>query len=238
MNEKQKQFPRSKVAKPGDYGFCPICGCHGRTRERRLNGNDTCVNGHSYPSAHSRTEPPSTVETKAYNEAVADELPDPEVAADKMRRWWARSKEEKRRFPFGYCPECLHPGLTGARPGGGTFKTHRFRCRYGHHFSYETVLLQEDVDLRQKIRERQASMSLNGLVPPVLPGPHTETTVTRSKTWELTRADVERIIKFHLGIGEDAKALFDYRLLREEEYESVRVTALKETTKEGVDFND
>ncbi len=39
------------------YGFCPTCGAPGRTRERRPNGNDTCENGHSYPSAKSVTAP-------------------------------------------------------------------------------------------------------------------------------------------------------------------------------------
>lgn len=32
------------------YGFCPKCGCYGKTRERRPNGDDTCVMGHTYPS--------------------------------------------------------------------------------------------------------------------------------------------------------------------------------------------
>jgi hypothetical protein len=32
------------------YGFCPTCGAKGQTRERRPNGNDTCENGHTYPS--------------------------------------------------------------------------------------------------------------------------------------------------------------------------------------------
>lgn len=32
------------------YGFCPKCGCYGKTRERRPNGDDTCVLGHKYPS--------------------------------------------------------------------------------------------------------------------------------------------------------------------------------------------
>ena len=32
------------------YGYCPICGEEGRSRERRPNGNDTCVKGHVYPS--------------------------------------------------------------------------------------------------------------------------------------------------------------------------------------------
>ena len=33
-----------------DYGFCPRCGAPGQQRERRINGNDTCQNGHVYPS--------------------------------------------------------------------------------------------------------------------------------------------------------------------------------------------
>ena len=33
------------------YGFCPICKAHGVSRERCPNGNDTCKNGHVYPSA-------------------------------------------------------------------------------------------------------------------------------------------------------------------------------------------
>ncbi len=32
------------------YGFCPKCGKPGVSRERRLNGNDTCEAGHVYPS--------------------------------------------------------------------------------------------------------------------------------------------------------------------------------------------
>jgi len=34
-----------------DYGFCPECGVRGYYRERRPNGNDKCLNGHTYPSA-------------------------------------------------------------------------------------------------------------------------------------------------------------------------------------------
>jgi hypothetical protein len=32
------------------YGFCPQCGAKGKKRERRPNGDDTCENGHVYPS--------------------------------------------------------------------------------------------------------------------------------------------------------------------------------------------
>ena len=36
------------------YGFCPTCGGKGLTRERRIDGNDTCENGHTYPSRESK----------------------------------------------------------------------------------------------------------------------------------------------------------------------------------------
>lgn len=36
---------------PAVYGHCPHCGHIGLRRERRPNGNDTCTNGHVYPSA-------------------------------------------------------------------------------------------------------------------------------------------------------------------------------------------
>lgn len=48
------------------YGFCPICGAQGKLRERRINGDDTCVNGHKYPSAkslNSRPEAPALMQT-------------------------------------------------------------------------------------------------------------------------------------------------------------------------------
>lgn len=32
------------------YGYCPVCGAEGISRERRVNGNDRCQNGHVYPS--------------------------------------------------------------------------------------------------------------------------------------------------------------------------------------------
>lgn len=42
------------------YGCCPTCGAACWTRERRLDGNDTCINGHTYPSrdaVHSQEKP-------------------------------------------------------------------------------------------------------------------------------------------------------------------------------------
>jgi len=40
------------------YGYCPRCGGAGRSRERRPDGNDMCVDGHTYPSAQALMAPP------------------------------------------------------------------------------------------------------------------------------------------------------------------------------------
>jgi len=40
------------------YGYCPQCGARGKARERRPNGNDICVEGHTYPSAQALVAPP------------------------------------------------------------------------------------------------------------------------------------------------------------------------------------
>ena len=32
------------------YGYCPVCRAPGVMRERRMDGNDKCKNGHSYPN--------------------------------------------------------------------------------------------------------------------------------------------------------------------------------------------
>lgn len=38
------------------YGFCPKCGAKGIARERRMDGNDKCVNGHLYKSSAATQE--------------------------------------------------------------------------------------------------------------------------------------------------------------------------------------
>ena len=48
----------------GAYGYCPRCGGLGISRERRLNGNDRCENGHGYPSLSAVANPLVSPETK------------------------------------------------------------------------------------------------------------------------------------------------------------------------------
>lgn len=48
----------SIMGKPSPYGYCPVCGGEGFSRERRPFGNDNCENGHEYPSATALKERP------------------------------------------------------------------------------------------------------------------------------------------------------------------------------------
>ena len=53
MRHHSEPCPLDKPVSPpvkSAYGFCPYCGAAGKTRERRLNGNDRCEQGHEYPS--------------------------------------------------------------------------------------------------------------------------------------------------------------------------------------------
>ncbi len=40
------------------YGYCPVCGAKGTSRERHPDGNTTCVNGHKYKSRDTLSTPP------------------------------------------------------------------------------------------------------------------------------------------------------------------------------------
>lgn len=44
------EFVNSAVDPCAPYGYCPVCGVMGHSRERRPDGNDTCKNGHVYPA--------------------------------------------------------------------------------------------------------------------------------------------------------------------------------------------
>ena len=45
------------------YGFCPRCGCKGKTRERRPHGNDSCFSGHVYRSTEALAARPTDLAT-------------------------------------------------------------------------------------------------------------------------------------------------------------------------------
>lgn len=45
------------MTKKAPYGYCPICSCEGETRERRLDGDDRCQEGHTYPSRRALAAP-------------------------------------------------------------------------------------------------------------------------------------------------------------------------------------
>lgn len=62
QQDKQNEYDaqQNEPVKEGyedSYGRCPICGGECKTRERRINGYDTCVNGHKYLSRDAVHEP-------------------------------------------------------------------------------------------------------------------------------------------------------------------------------------
>jgi hypothetical protein len=48
----------AKVEFVAVYGYCPVCGAKGTSRERHPDGNTTCVNGHKYKSRDTLSTPP------------------------------------------------------------------------------------------------------------------------------------------------------------------------------------
>lgn len=48
------------------YGYCPVCGDDGYSRERRPGGNDRCANGHVYPTHLRFIHPPTQAQLDAY----------------------------------------------------------------------------------------------------------------------------------------------------------------------------
>jgi hypothetical protein len=55
--QKTEPLGASSDGKKAPYGYCPICNDIGSVREKRPNGNDRCIQGHTYPSASSLPSP-------------------------------------------------------------------------------------------------------------------------------------------------------------------------------------
>jgi hypothetical protein len=62
-----------KVEPVAVYGYCPVCGAKGTSRERHPDGNTTCVNGHKYKSRDALITPP---QQEAKDEPAAWMYPD------------------------------------------------------------------------------------------------------------------------------------------------------------------
>lgn len=79
---KKLVFPVSVKSDSSPYGYCPVCGASGKMRERRMDGNDTCTNGHTYPSKNAKrmkamaedTQPDET-ENETAEESQQDDIP-------------------------------------------------------------------------------------------------------------------------------------------------------------------
>jgi hypothetical protein len=72
-----------------NYGYCPICKAPGKSRERGINGNDVCENGHKYPSADSMFRPDTLERLLAYK------VPSPEGVANLPCGWCKGEARQK-----------------------------------------------------------------------------------------------------------------------------------------------
>jgi hypothetical protein len=58
------------------YGFCPICNGNVISRERRPNGDDRCINGHSFPSRDTLRSKDEVDVVRAFCVAICPGMPD------------------------------------------------------------------------------------------------------------------------------------------------------------------
>jgi hypothetical protein len=87
------------------YGYCPQCGARGVRRERRLNGDDICEAGHTYPTAQSHSQPYKLIDrltrenadlraTLAAAENARDEQAEAVRVLANELRWYATCTDE------------------------------------------------------------------------------------------------------------------------------------------------
>lgn len=100
---------------PHPYGYCTQCGSPGLTRERRINGNDTCTNGHVYPSSLARISDPTerTTLSGRLPEQMGLSAPAPiNPATGQNFDYWVLSEAERAK---GFCRPVrrsyLHVGI-------------------------------------------------------------------------------------------------------------------------------
>ena len=75
------------------YGYCPVCGLPGVTRERRPGGDDRCDAGHAYPSSTARQAAPEPALTAEEIERLRQTLD----AMEKERDQWIESALDRRQ---------------------------------------------------------------------------------------------------------------------------------------------
>ena len=87
-----------------NYGYCPICGAPGKTRERRPDGNDICERGHTYPAK-------SALDHKPYFLVLAYIEPINEISS---------TDDQDNNNPVAYAP--IFDSYTAAKAWGGDTK--------------------------------------------------------------------------------------------------------------------
>lgn len=100
---------------PAPYGYCPVCGGLGRSRERRPNGDDRCENGHVYPSSQALTTTLKAVSTKhdrlqerltMIERANVDRWQDGYAAAERQIASWLDQPCGMSGHDDRWCPAC------------------------------------------------------------------------------------------------------------------------------------
>jgi hypothetical protein len=74
------------------YGYCPICHAKGLSRERRPNGNDKCINGHTYPSSSSMLEASPQVDAEIVGYRIVHMDGEYELA---FRETWQKVRKQE-----------------------------------------------------------------------------------------------------------------------------------------------
>lgn len=99
----------------GLLGYCPDCGADGMSRERRPNGDDTCRNGHRYPTSHRLLHEPTQDQLDAYALGRRTEaLPALGVPRGALVYCVPTRKAAEDLYPLVAAPEAV-PGDDGVR---------------------------------------------------------------------------------------------------------------------------
>jgi transposase-like protein len=92
------------------YGYCPICGAPGVMRERQIDGDDKCRNGHYYPSKKAIDMPVEEAMDRVYMDAV--NRGDDETAQRLVDEHQARRSIPKNESEEWWSAQSQHMELT------------------------------------------------------------------------------------------------------------------------------
>ncbi len=115
------------------YGYCPLCGALGVSRERRPNGNDKCANGHTYPSRTAVSKPTSNyVDDSDPAKALAEVMDGTPFTPSLASRIASMPRLHTNDYPLwqGPCGEGKLGGITQSMLVRFLSCRERFRLKY------------------------------------------------------------------------------------------------------------